>query len=82
MKKGALREEVRSRYGNKGFTKKGDIKMSVLRELKKMSSIPMGVSFVFFATIGWLPIWLPVVYGVFVLMVMLMPVTRGESVGV
>lgn len=47
-----------------------------------MSSIPMGVSFVFFATIGWLPIWLPVVYGVFVLMVMLMPVTRGESVGV
>ena len=35
MKKGALRKEVKDRYGNKGFTKKGDIKMSVLHELKK-----------------------------------------------
>lgn len=33
LKKGALRNYVKSRYGKKGFTEKGTIKVSVLREL-------------------------------------------------
>jgi len=32
-RKGALRAYVRRKYGNKGFTKRGTIKVSILRKL-------------------------------------------------
>ncbi len=38
MKKGTLSEYVKRRFGSKGFTQDGDIKVSVLKELKKSHS--------------------------------------------
>jgi hypothetical protein len=38
MKKGALTAYVKREYGSKGFTQGGDIKVSVLKELKKSPS--------------------------------------------
>jgi hypothetical protein len=38
MKKGALSAYVKRKFGSKGFTKGGDIKVSVLKELKKSPS--------------------------------------------
>ncbi len=38
MKKGALREYVSRRFGKSGFTQAGDIKVSVLDQLKKAKS--------------------------------------------
>ena len=38
MKKGALSAYVKREYGSKGFTQGGDIKVSVLKELKKSPS--------------------------------------------
>ena len=38
MKKGALTAYVKKKFGSKGFTQGGDIKVSVLKELKNSSS--------------------------------------------
>jgi len=39
IKKGALRNYVHRKYGEKGFTNEHNIRMSVLRDLKKMPGI-------------------------------------------
>ncbi|WP_201796928.1 hypothetical protein [Thermoplasma sp. Kam2015] len=38
MRKGALRNYVKKRFGNKGFTKAGTIKIEVLKRLKQDGS--------------------------------------------
>jgi len=38
-KEGALRRTVRRRYGSKGFTSRGTIKVSVLRELAEEKGV-------------------------------------------
>jgi len=38
-KKGALRQYVRRKYGNRAFTKKGTIKVGILKKLLKDKSV-------------------------------------------
>ena len=38
LKKGALREDVQRLYGERGFTERGTIKLSVLNELSSSSN--------------------------------------------
>ncbi len=38
MKKGALTNYVKEKFGKKGFTKDGDIRVSVLKDLKENGS--------------------------------------------
>ncbi len=38
MKKGILKQTVMKKFGKKGFTKSGDIKVSALKELKASKS--------------------------------------------
>lgn len=38
MRNGALNAYVKKKFGSKGFTQDGDIKVSVLKELKKSHS--------------------------------------------